>query len=245
MHPVKRRKLDAVNSTLTKPFRSPLRTKSNNVAASDHKHDSHAQNRSQASSLGPQTPNDSKHSHFAASGHGGETPGVATPLMPSAPKAEIDDTDVLQRDYASLARKLTTLRQSLDTARQALKFETDSHSTDLDNTISKWRSIVQDTADELYEDAKHRVEKEGGVQSWLKKQVKEPPDIWYEERQIGLTDAQRKMFEVQRQADRAEAEKYGLVEVEIPKEGEIETVGCFYSSLASPLMHHCRASPWT
>ena len=217
MHPVKRRKLDAVNSILTRPFRSPLRISTNNASTQSDAIDEQTPKRQKASVPVTATPTQLRTS--TAADHGGQLPlAPARALQPS--QAGPANADTLPKEYATLARKLTSLRQSLDTVQQALKVETSNQSSDLDALIRKWRSVVRDTSEELFEDAKHRVGNRGDVQNWLKQQEKEPPDMWFEERQIRLSDAQRKMLEVQREDDRAEAEKYGLIEKDELEEEE-------------------------
>ncbi|RMZ76044.1 hypothetical protein DV737_g4990, partial [Chaetothyriales sp. CBS 132003] len=148
---------------------------------------------------------------------------TAVPL----PKADarIQQRDSRQKQYTALSRQLTLLRQSLDTAQQALKILTGNQSADLDTLIAKWRSVVRDTADELFEHAKQRLDSHGGVQTRLRRQVQEPADLWFDHldhRQHGqLTDAQRRMLEMQRADDQAEAEKYGLTE-KLPETEEAE-----------------------
>jgi Swi5-dependent recombination DNA repair protein 1 len=215
MHPAKRQKLDAANSTLTKPFRSPLRVRSNNhTDRSSQKSDPSLSYR--RSSSPPPAAKQTSLAHTTVAN-----------LDASAQSA--DDEAALQKEYTVLARRLTNLRQALDTAQQAVKIQRSKQSSDIDALTVKWRSVVRDTAEELFEDAKARFEKEGGLDKWLREQEKEPPDLWFEEQQLELTEAQREMLEMRRQDERAEAEKYGLLDKVSNEEDEEQvTVGlCF------------------
>ncbi len=241
MHPVKRRKLDAANSTLAKPFRSPLRTSANNTATQAGATNEQRPNQHHIDSVAAVTP----HQLRSSTAYEGDTQSPPSPAVTLKQQdVALSNVDALRTEYSALARKLTSLRQSLDTAEQALQIETTDKSSDINSLIVKWRSVVQDTAEELFEDAKQRVEKEGGVQSWLKQQEKEPPDLWFEERRFKLTDAQRRMLDVQQKEDRAEAEKYGLNEKQ-DEEEEAEIVSSALHLLPlSPLMHPYRLSRW-
>jgi Swi5-dependent recombination DNA repair protein 1 len=244
MYPWKRRKLAADSSTLTKPFRSPLRVNANNVTAQPNVSNEQGSSSATrvasgllaATSKADSTPN--KH----------ESISLPAPFMPNPLETMSMGVDALQKEYSTLARRLTSLRQSLDTAQQALRIETFTKPTGIDAQIAKWRSVVREAADELFEDAKQRVDREGGVKNWLLQQAKEPPDTWFEEQQIQLTETQKKMLEAQREDDQAEAEKYGLVdrkESEEPEdEGSTVSHGVSLFQL-NPLMHPRRASPWT
>ena len=242
MHPVKRRKLDVANSTLAKPFRSPLRTSANNTASQAGETNERRPKQHHTDSATALTP----HQLRSSTAYEGNTPLPPSPIVTTKQQdAALGNIDALQTEYSALARKMTSLRQSLDTAQQALQIETTDKSSDINSLIVKWRSVVQDSAEELFEDAKQRVEKEGGVQSWLKQQEKEPPDLWFEERRFKLTDAQRRMLDVQQKEDRAEAEKYGLNEKhDVEEEAEIVSSALHQFPL-SPLMHPYRVSRWT
>ncbi|RMZ81855.1 hypothetical protein DV738_g1997, partial [Chaetothyriales sp. CBS 135597] len=178
MHPVKRRKIDPLQSSLSKPFRSPLRTRNSDADAD------------------------------------------AASVMPHRAKANARDqpgalSDSPQKQYAALARQLTLLRQSLDTAQQALRIQSSNQAADLDKLIAKWRSVVRDMAEELFEDAKQRMDGYGGVaQTWSHRQERTAgrPDLWVDDQEDQLTDAQRRILEMQRADDQAEADKYGLIE---------------------------------
>ncbi|RMZ92154.1 hypothetical protein DV736_g611, partial [Chaetothyriales sp. CBS 134916] len=217
MHPVKRRKIDPMHSSLSKPFRSPLRIRNSDAArrpqtsadsqsatldqpaTACRQETAVALAKTDARSQQRQSPGDSQQKWDSG------TRPATLPLI----DYEIDRP---QKQYTALARQLTLLRQSLDTAQQALKIQSANQAADLDKQIAKWRSIVRDTAEELFEDAKHRLDHQGIGQTWLQQQDKERPDLWFDDCQDQLTEAQRRMREMQRADDLAEAEKYGLIE---------------------------------
>lgn len=72
----------------------------------------------------------------------------------------------LSRQYTVLSIRLTQLRKSLDIAEQALKIERSSEDVQLEHLIIKWRAVAQETADELFTDAKERVARMGGMAAW-------------------------------------------------------------------------------
>ncbi|RMD40091.1 hypothetical protein DV735_g5019, partial [Chaetothyriales sp. CBS 134920] len=188
-HPVKRRKIDPLHSSLSKPFRSPLRSRNTDAAC-------RLQTCAAADTLG----------RPAASGAGNAAALVPRPEADAATSQQRAlPPDSLQKQYTARARQLTLLRQSLDTAQQALKIQSTHQAADLDQLIAKWKLVVRDTAEELFEDAKQRMDSRP-------ERTADRPDVWVDDREDQLTDAQRRMLEIQRADDQAEADRYGLIE---------------------------------
>ena len=76
----------------------------------------------------------------------------------------------LQKTHRALQSRLHALRSELDTASQAQKIETSGKDSELETLIVKWRGVTQDAADEVFEGAKERVVRMGGVAGWKKRQ---------------------------------------------------------------------------
>lgn len=119
------------------------------------------------------------------------------------------NTDSLQREYTALSRQLTSLRQSLDVVQQALKIEADNRDVEIQNLMAKWRQVVRDAAEEIFESSKENFKMNST--DYDHKTVKDVP-FWVEEQLNALTTEQREMLRVQQEEAKAQAEKYGLIE---------------------------------
>ncbi|ETI19920.1 hypothetical protein G647_08935 [Cladophialophora carrionii CBS 160.54] len=165
MHPAKRRKLDQPQPFQNKPFRSPLRTVSKVQGQPA---------RGQPQNLGTPV---------------GVTPQL-TPLVNSAdglnsPQKSHQTTANLhvgsargkpadlQKQYTALTIRLIQLRQSLENADQAIQIEESGQGAELKRLITKWRTVAQEAADELFADAKERIDGMGGVAAWRRRAEQE------------------------------------------------------------------------
>ncbi|KAK5051530.1 hypothetical protein LTR84_003182 [Exophiala bonariae] len=157
MHPAKRRRLDHVQVKLNKPFRSPLRTTKNTV-------DNH---NSVITSNSGNTPTDS-------------ITNASNVLQSSPTKAS--NPIVTNTTEKGLTQKLKQTTQALDTAEQALQIITSGQDIQLEALITKWTHIARDAADELFIDAKARIEDMGGIEVWQRKAQTEG-QLWAEANQ--------------------------------------------------------------
>ena len=156
MNPAKRRRLDATASTLSKPFRSPLKVTANCqptnlIAKADDA--------------------DSQVSTFLKSGS--STAVSARPAASSWSKKPGEEIDVtsLQREYAALSQQLRKLRQDLDAVEQAHQIQSTNQEEKLNAATLKWRNIARDAADEVFESASNRVKDMGGLRAWQKHSI--------------------------------------------------------------------------
>jgi hypothetical protein len=146
MHPAKRRRLEQTQITLNKPFRSPLRT-TTKVVGDESSFTSNSSN----------------------------LPGTTAPALHHASPAQTSSPSLAsiswegQSQYALLTHKLNKLRQSLDTAEQALQIVTSDQDNQLEALVTKWKSVARDAADELFIDAKARIDEMGGLEAWQRK----------------------------------------------------------------------------
>ncbi|KAJ5819320.1 hypothetical protein N7474_004911 [Penicillium riverlandense] len=171
----KRRRLDAA-STLSKPFKSPLRRRT--TASSENV----------PSTTEPTTPEATKHKNESLL-NPAPTPGNSSPILKSSLPASgspirkrkpaimtlstpttspLTDPKVLelQKKQRTLRTRIGSLRSEIDTARQALRIESSSKGADLEALIFKWRFISQEAADEVFLGARDRVARMGGLGVW-------------------------------------------------------------------------------
>lgn len=141
----KRRRLDEAASTLSRPFKSPLRSAANQPHATDEGKAGHAHRSAQS-----EPP--------SLLGNSGKRP--RSPLQPDAALTS------LQKQKITLQSRLARLRSELDTAQQALRIESSPRDEELRSLISKWRTVSQGAADELFPSAQERITRMGGVAAW-------------------------------------------------------------------------------
>lgn len=169
----------AHSTRLTKPFRSPLKS---SIA-----HHADAAEEAKASHDPTQTDTDAP------------SASTATPAA---------DANTLQQQYRSISRQVTQMRQSLDTVQQAVNIlQTDQKKT-IETLIEKWTTVVRDAADELYIEAKERVESDGGLGRPRRRSYGDA----FQEGEPHMTAEQQEMLQEQQDEDRAQALKYGLIE---------------------------------
>ncbi|KAK5945599.1 hypothetical protein PMZ80_002804 [Knufia obscura] len=153
MNPAKRRRLDATASTLSKPFRSPLKVIPNHQAAIPNEKNDHADNQATTPCQAlPATDAPTK---------------LPTSSPTKHPDEEVDITE-LQKEYSALSQQLRKLRQDLDAVEQAHKIQSTNQEEKLNRLILKWRDVARDAADEVFESASSRVKDMGGLQAWQK-----------------------------------------------------------------------------
>ncbi len=164
MHPAKKRRLDATQASLNKPFRSPLRTSSKLQAPKEQ----------------TQTPDPGLQSQSCLPP---PTIDSASPLKPQSLLRDASarpDTRDLQKEYTASSIRLTQLRQSLEIAQQALQIESSNQVAELRALIKKWKTIAQEAADELFIDAKDRVDGMGGIEAW-RRRAEEDVRSWHDD----------------------------------------------------------------
>lgn len=127
--------------------------------------------------------------------------------------------------YTALSRQLTQMRQSLDTAQQALNILKNGQQVLMQTLIDKWKGVIRDAAEELFDDAKARVEQNGG----LTRSTRRPN--FEDNAHDKLSDEQKDMLQYQQEEDKAQARKYGLLpSTEPPDGGEESTVSLSHAS---------------
>jgi hypothetical protein len=159
MHLAKRRKLDQPQPFQNKPFRSPLRTVSKPQGE---------RTTVQPQNLETSTGVVSQLTPLLNSTDGPNTSEKTLDLALPLESACIKPAD-LQKQYTALSLRLTQLRQSLENADQALQIEESGQGTELKRLITKWRAVAQEAADELFAEARDRVDAMGGVGAWRRR----------------------------------------------------------------------------
>jgi hypothetical protein len=204
--PTKRRRLNDGGSALSKPFKSPWkaadRLGEDAGGAVDTSKDQHRENNQAA---------------ITNSSHPNTQPTIIPRRKPtqnqSSPGNPQNDPQffTLQKRHSALLLQLSTLRQSLDTAQQALKIASSSSDTELETLITKWKLASREAAEEVFRGAKDRVNRMGGVGAWRERSRKKP-NGWDEETpQMDVEEMgeeQREQLEIQKEELEAERRKY-------------------------------------
>jgi hypothetical protein len=153
------------------------------------------------------------------------------PRSSSSPRGPTKDSEYLslQKQHSALALQLSKLRQALDTAQQALKIQSSNTDVELELVIENWQRISREAADELFADAKDRVNRMGGVGVWRERNQKQT-QRWDREEPINqdtLTDEQKDLIEEQKEEMKAMNQMYGIEGVEQVVEEKEHEVGLF------------------
>ena len=181
-----------VSSRLSKPFKSPLRQRTENsakghdptaTAEAEKTKDTHDGNNNkrilppsssarQIVNIPATTPSD----EFTPPPNKKHKPqsdvnsSSSSPLRKRSSITADPEISELQKKQRSLQSRLLALRSELDTASQALKIESSNKDAELEALIVKWRGVSQDAADEVFQGARERVARMGGVAGWKKAQ---------------------------------------------------------------------------
>ena len=189
MQSSKRRKVDHASSTLTKPFRSPVKRNADTISSDRDIEHGAAQPTTTAAS---------------------DTSNRVTPeQMPSSEDlhATSGDPDVLQKEYTMLSKRLTVLRQSLDTAEQALHIESTDQKGKINALIRKWRDVARECAEEVFDGSKDRVAMEG-----TNNETPGRGSSWQDDETTLLSEEQKECLNQQKEEDEELARKYNLIE---------------------------------
>lgn len=192
----KRRKTQHSSKALNKPFKSPLprnhgsqdqETPSpslphSNESSSQHYKPSHSEFIGLGSVSGKaSSPLESPHIAQLSSSPfkqlSSPTPRASQhlELLDSTTAVSLSSTSsisfkALQSEANTLQARLATLRQSLDTANQALRLETSNRDTELEQLVDVWTRASRSAAEELFTVAKDRVNGMGGLGAWKQRE---------------------------------------------------------------------------
>ncbi|KAA8651614.1 hypothetical protein EYZ11_007607 [Aspergillus tanneri] len=199
----KRRRAEHAASALSKPFKSPLRrppqtsgTKEEALRATEKnistvgsvpeaidRSTKAEQTRSTLSTPIPSCTTVGSLSSNSSSLHSQtrKRKSLADCLTPSKKPLLFDpEIQELQKQERALQSRLSALRSELDTARQALRVESSDKHAELENLITKWKSVSQNAAEEVFAGAQERVSRFGGMKAW-REQTKSSGSRWEQE----------------------------------------------------------------
>lgn len=155
----KRRRLDNAAVALSRPFKSPLPKSAQRKEATDPNTPNATTTQSE-SAKEQQTPTHSYKPATSKSPH-----GSSLNFKTTSPETDPEILS-LRRKRLTLQAQLASLRAELDTAKQALRIESSSRDDELRALKLKWRGISQRAAEELFQTAKDKIERMGGVVAW-------------------------------------------------------------------------------
>ncbi|KAF7619571.1 putative DNA repair protein Dds20/Mei5 [Aspergillus flavus] len=203
----KRRRVESAASALSKPFKSPLRRP---PQVSETKHEALSK---EEKNVAPRP--SLKHNNadindartlpvISSSPSSAHALAYTIPTSPSSlesrkRKAQINHLAAskkpvfsdpvildLQKQERALQSRLAILRSELDTAQQALQLESSSKDADLQSLITKWKSVSQSAAEEVFSGAQERVARMGGIKAWRERMKnnnaqweQEEMETWY------------------------------------------------------------------
>ncbi|KAM0694605.1 hypothetical protein Q7P36_004961 [Cladosporium allicinum] len=177
---VKRRRLNNVSNTLTRPFVSPLKS-----ADSANANNTTTPSKSRRSGVPvnintPYVPSTLAHTINAATSRTPHKPqsnpaSAHTPIRNSVRKnaystpfaKRLDPAEqALQREITAIEFQIKSVRNDIDLLNQAAKYASDATDHDLEELAVKWKLASQSAAEEIFGTVKERVNRMGGVQAW-------------------------------------------------------------------------------
>ncbi|PGH06215.1 hypothetical protein AJ79_06603 [Helicocarpus griseus UAMH5409] len=195
----KRRRIDQAASTLSKPFKSPLRKPAPTTSADNGGNLSTPNKQETSLKTSHSNPNPvlSHTTTTTSSTNSPRTPSAlkrstnpssrqsTTPSSLSSPSAP-PELLALQKQHTALTSRLAALRAELDTINQALKVEKSGQDAELEVLIRKWKTASREAAEELFVGAEERVKRMGGVKGWREgmRKAEERRARWDEEEMV-------------------------------------------------------------
>ncbi|OAX81575.1 hypothetical protein ACJ72_04087 [Emergomyces africanus] len=241
----KRRRIAQATSTLSKPFKSPLRKQVQQTSAENYNEQSDRVSKSEApindntsnsnnmtiSTSSSPIPSKINTSHTTSAVIKGPTINITTPPPTTAatklssvpsPRAP-SELITLQKEHSALTTRLANLRMELDTVVHALKVEQSGQDVELERLIAKWKAASRTAAEELFIGAEERVQRMGGVKGWRDsaKKAQESRARWdYDERGVEDQSGSEEEDKVGRRKAGMEGEIEGLEGVIDSKDGD-------------------------
>lgn len=192
----KRRRLAYGSSALSKPFKSPLRA---GVGSRDDVHTAVDINKHRDPGSDQAAITNSSRPRVQSTTIHAKKP---TPIRPSQDHLRKDEQFVhLQKEHSALILQLRKLRQSHDTAQQALEIASSCTDAELEALISKWKLASREAAEEVFRDAQDRVNRMGGMRAWRERSMRRL-DRWDEAVQPdleGSDEERREQLQVQKE----------------------------------------------
>ena len=122
----------------------------------------------------------------------------------------------LRKRHSALLMQLSKYKQQLDTVEQALQVLKHNKDEELQTLVAKWKNTSREVAEEVFKEAKEKINRMGGVGAWRERSTSRPSG-WEEQEQFeqqDLTDEQKEEIDFMKQEMAEETRKYGLQEKE-------------------------------
>jgi hypothetical protein len=241
----KRRRIDGAAATLSKPFKSPLRRpaqgivdKENALNDSSIKPEAERQEKQDidgknAQEHSPSTSTPSKTTHLTSSSPASPFPSLqnrkrkptTNQISPSKRSILADPViSELQKEQRALQSRLSALRSELDTVQQALRIESSTKDAELEALILKWKTVSQEAAEEVFEGARGRVSRMGGMKAWRERMQNDSARWEQEETKSWYGNAEAEGVEIdEEELEQRKAEL--LDEVEMPRKEQEAATG--------------------
>ncbi|KAF7117082.1 hypothetical protein CNMCM5793_005766 [Aspergillus hiratsukae] len=184
----KRRRVEGAAASLSKPFKSPLRKPVQGIVGKEKalnhsfiKTEAERRERQDVDGNGaqehltPSTSTPSKTTRLTSSSPASPFPSLqnrkrkpTTNQITPSKKSLLTDPAIseLQKEQRALQSRLSALRSELDTVQQALRIESSTKDAELEALILKWKTVSQEAAEEVFEGARERVSRMGGMKAW-------------------------------------------------------------------------------
>ncbi|GIJ83561.1 hypothetical protein Asppvi_002384 [Aspergillus pseudoviridinutans] len=243
----KRRRIEGAASSLSKPFKSPLRkpvqgtvdkekacNNSSNNTEAEGQAGQYVDGKNAQEHLTPSASISSKPNYLTSSSPASPVPNLqnrkrksTTKQMTPLKKSLLVDPVIseLQKEQRALQSRLSALRSELDTVKQALRIESSTKDAELEALILKWKNVSQEAAEEVFEGARERVSRMGGMKAWRERMKSDSARWEQEEMNSWYGNAEAEGFEMDE--EKLEQRKAELLdEVEMSrKEQEVGTGG--------------------
>lgn len=159
---------NSASSTLSKPFKSPLRTREVSSLLPTPTPDVAGAPKDKPTTATSATPAENADRFVSPQSNSHSLATAKAPKAALERRALLADPELVnrQKQQRSLESRLATLRTELDNAKQALRIETSNKDAELEALVIKWRRISQEAADEVFAGAQERVTMMGGMAAW-------------------------------------------------------------------------------
>ncbi|KAI9719383.1 MAG: hypothetical protein M1812_003454 [Candelaria pacifica] len=171
----KRRRLNDASHTLSKPFKSPLKTPLLAKGDDAIKHET-SQEQPLKGLEGAES-----HGNRGVIQENASTPSQALehaaskkiePNIKYLPTLSYEDGDLssMLKTQRGLESELRNLREEVETFEQAVRIESSGEDDELEKLIHKWRVASREAADEMFTSVRDRVNRMGGPAAWREMQ---------------------------------------------------------------------------
>ncbi|KAF7177933.1 hypothetical protein CNMCM7691_006419 [Aspergillus felis] len=242
----KRRRIEGAASSLSKPFKSPLRKPVQGTVDNEKASNNSSNNTEAAGQAGQYVDGKTAQEHLPPSTSISSKPTSLTSASPASPVPSLQNRkrkptanqmtpskknilansviSELQKEQRALQSRLSALRSELDTVQQALRIESSTKDAELEALILKWKTVSQEAAEEVFEGARERVSRMGGMKAWRERMQSDSARWEQEDLNSRYGNAEAEGFEMdEEELKQRKAEL--LDEVEMPRKEQVGTGG--------------------